>query len=148
MELCDRLAQIPFSSSLTYLSDQFAVGSCGTNRALVIVIEGLARQEFRWEAIMEATANLSDQFAIGSGGSGTVYRAELSTGETVAVKRIAHMDSDMLLHDKSFTREVKILGRVRHRHLVQLLGFLCCHDGASGNTTVTARNEYMENDSV
>uniref|UniRef100_A0A0A9FM95 non-specific serine/threonine protein kinase n=1 Tax=Arundo donax TaxID=35708 RepID=A0A0A9FM95_ARUDO len=111
-----------------------------SNRQLVV--KGSARREFRWEAIMEATANLSDQFAVGSGGSGTVYRAELPTGETVAVKRIAHMDSDVLLHDKSFTREVKILGRVRHRHLVKLLGFVTSHDGGM------LVYEFMENGSL
>jgi tRNA A-37 threonylcarbamoyl transferase component Bud32 len=123
----------------------FSSSSSGSaNRQLVV--KGSARREFRWEAIMEATANLSDQFAIGSGGSGTVYRAELSTGETVAVKRIAHMDSDMLLHDKSFTREVKILGRVRHRHLVKLLGFVTSRECGGGGGMLVY--EYMENGSL
>jgi hypothetical protein len=122
----------------------FSSSSANTNRQLIV--KGSARREFRWEAIMEATANLSDQFAIGSGGSGTVYRAELSTGETVAVKRIAHMDSDLLLHDKSFTREIKILGRVRHRHLVKLLGFITSHDAGAGGSMLVY--EYMENGSL
>ncbi|CAN6218876.1 unnamed protein product, partial [Urochloa humidicola] len=122
----------------------FSSSSANTNRQLVI--KGSARREFRWESIMEATANLSDQFAIGSGGSGTVYRAELATGETVAVKRIAHMDSDMLLHDKSFTREIKILGRVRHRHLVKLLGFITSHDARCGGSMLVY--EFMENGSL
>ncbi|VAH29792.1 unnamed protein product [Triticum turgidum subsp. durum] len=113
-----------------------------TNRQLII--KGSARREFRWDAIMEATANLSDQFAVGSGGSGTVYRAELPTGETVAVKRFVHMDSDMLLQDKSFAREVKILGRVRHRHLVKLLGFVSQSDHG-GSMLIY---EYMENGSL
>jgi serine/threonine protein kinase len=106
------------------------------------VIKGSARREFRWNAIMEATGNLSDQFAIGSGESGTVYRAELPTGETVAVKRIVHVDSDALLHDRSFAREVRILGRVRHRHLVKLLDFVNCHDGSM------LVYEFMENGSL
>jgi tRNA A-37 threonylcarbamoyl transferase component Bud32 len=117
-----------------------STSSGSANRPLVI--KGSAGREFRWEVIMEATANLSDQFAIGSGGSGTVYRAELPTGETVAVKRIAHVDSDVLLHDKSFTREVRILGRIRHRHLVKLLGFVSCHDGSM------LVYEFMENGSL
>ncbi|KDP43119.1 hypothetical protein JCGZ_26652 [Jatropha curcas] len=101
-----------------------------------------AKRDFRWEDIMEATKNLSDEYIIGSGGSGTIYKAELHTGEIVAVKRILWKD-DFLLN-KSFTREVKTLGRIRHRHLVKLLGY-CTNKGAGSNMLIY---EYMENGSV
>ncbi|KAL0398070.1 UNVERIFIED_CONTAM: LRR receptor-like serine/threonine-protein kinase GSO1 [Sesamum radiatum] len=81
-----------------------------------------AKNDFRWIDIMEATNNLSEEFIIGSGGSGTIYKAELFTGETVAIKRIVRKDDPML--DRSFAREIKTLGRIRHRHLVRLLGYV------------------------
>lgn len=63
----------------------------------------------------------------------------------MAVKKILHNDDLFLC--KSFAREVKTLGRIRHRHLVRLLG--CC----SGNRKETGSTlllvyEYMENGSV
>jgi hypothetical protein len=102
------------------------------------------RREFRWEDIMEATNNLSDEYIIGSGGSGTVYRVEFPTGETVAAKRISLKD-EYLLH-KSFLREVKTLGRIKHRHLVKLIG--CCTNRNKGNGCNLLIYEYMENGSV
>ncbi|KAG8385045.1 hypothetical protein BUALT_Bualt03G0000600 [Buddleja alternifolia] len=100
------------------------------------------RHDFRWIDIMEATNNLSEEFIVGSGGSGTIYRAELFSGETVAIKRIARKDDPFL--DKSFAREIKTLGRIRHRHLVRLLGY-CSNKRAGSNLLIY---EYMENGSV
>ncbi|CAN1225757.1 LRR receptor-like serine/threonine-protein kinase GSO1 [Linum grandiflorum] len=100
------------------------------------------KKEIRWDDIMEATNHLSDEFVIGSGGSGTIYRAELASGEMVAVKRVPWKDE--LMFNKSFAREVKTLGRIRHRHLVKLVGY-CCNRGAGCNLLVY---EYMENGSL
>lgn len=86
--------------------------------------------------------NLSTEFIIGSGGSGTVYKAELFNGEIVAIKRIPSKD-DLLL-DKSFAREIKTLWRIRHRHLVRLMGY-CNNRGEGSNLLIY---EHMENGSV
>lgn len=102
------------------------------------------KQDFRWEDIMEATNNLSSEFIIGTGGSGVIFKAELPNGETVAVKKISSKD-DSLLANKSFVREVKTLGRIRHRHLVKLMGY-CSRKGAAGANLLIY--EYMENGSV
>ncbi|KAF5733585.1 LRR receptor-like serine/threonine-protein kinase GSO1 [Tripterygium wilfordii] len=103
---------------------------------------GAGKRDYRWEDIMEATNGLNDEFIIGSGGSGKIYRAEFSTGETFAVKRILWKD-DFLLN-KSFAREVTTLGRIRHRHLVKLMGY-CSNRGAGSNLLIY---QYMENGSV
>ena len=39
------------------------------------------KRDFKWGDIMQAINNLSDNFIIGSGGSGTIYKAELSSEE-------------------------------------------------------------------
>ncbi|URE36690.1 LRR receptor-like serine threonine-protein kinase [Musa troglodytarum] len=102
------------------------------------------RRELTWKAIMEATCNLSHEFAIGSGGSGIVYRAELPTGETVTVKKILHNNREnLMLQENSFVREVKTLGRIRHRHLANLLGCLSSNHGEH-----LLIYEYMENGSL
>ncbi|WJZ81704.1 hypothetical protein VitviT2T_001529 [Vitis vinifera] len=100
------------------------------------------KRDFKWGDIMQATNNLSDNFIIGSGGSGTIYKAELSSEETVAVKKILRKD-DLLLN-KSFEREIRTLERVRHRHLAKLLG--CCVNKEAGFNLLVY--EYMENGSL
>ena len=100
------------------------------------------KRDFKWQDIMEATNNLSDNYIIGAGGSGTIYKAELSSEETVAVKKIPRKD-DLLLN-KSFEREIKTLGSVRHRHLTKLLG--CCVNREAGFNMLIY--EYMENGSL
>jgi Leucine-rich repeat (LRR) protein/tRNA A-37 threonylcarbamoyl transferase component Bud32 len=104
--------------------------------------KGTAKRDYRWDDIMAATNNLSDEFIIGSGGSGTIYRTEFQSGETVAVKKILWKDEFLL--NKSFAREVKTLGRIRHRHLVKLIGY-CSSEGAGCNLLIY---EYMENGSL
>ncbi|CAI7839089.1 unnamed protein product [Closterium sp. NIES-53] len=58
---------------------------------------------------------------VGSGGVGwVVYRGRLKSGEVVAVKRAkAERRQDM----RKFKKEVMLLSRARHKHLVQLLGY-------------------------
>ena len=77
---------------------------------------------FTFEEIMAATENLSEAYIIGRGGHGVVYKASLATGTTIAVKKIE--SQNMALIHKSFWNEIKIVGNVRHRNLVRLLGFM------------------------
>ncbi|KAL0353579.1 UNVERIFIED_CONTAM: Calcium/calmodulin-regulated receptor-like kinase [Sesamum angustifolium] len=51
---------------------------------------------------------------------GPVYKAQMSTGETVAVKMLA---SDSKQGEKEFQTEVTLLGRLHHRNLVNLVGY-------------------------
>ncbi|CAI5989052.1 unnamed protein product [Closterium sp. NIES-64] len=60
------------------------------------------------------------QAEIGRGGYGSVYKAVLKDKTVVAVKRL-DVVSDQ--GDREFIREVELLSRVHHRHLVNLLGF-------------------------
>ncbi|TXG48402.1 hypothetical protein EZV62_027696 [Acer yangbiense] len=113
-------------------------GSSQAQRRLLFQ-HGTAKRDLKWEDIMEATNNLSDEFIIGSGGSGTIYKAELHNGTTIAVKKISCKDD--LLSNKSFTTEIKTLGRIRHRHLVKLMGY-CCNKGSGSNLLIY---DYMEN---
>ncbi|KAK3121834.1 hypothetical protein QOZ80_8BG0661540 [Eleusine coracana subsp. coracana] len=71
--------------------------------------------------VMEATENFDDKYIIGTGAHGTVYKAVLRTGEVYAIKKLAisaHRSSY-----KSFVRELKTLGKIRHRNLVKLKEF-------------------------
>uniref|UniRef100_A0A5B7ATY7 Protein kinase domain-containing protein n=1 Tax=Davidia involucrata TaxID=16924 RepID=A0A5B7ATY7_DAVIN len=68
------------------------------------------------------TKKLTDNFntIIGQGGFGTVYKAQFSDGLVVAVKR---MDKVSEQAEDEFCREIELLARLHHRHLVALKGF-------------------------
>lgn len=72
------------------------------------------------EELFAATANFSCKKVIGRGRFGTVYRGILSNGQTVAVKR---MNLEEPFAKKHFLSELHILGQLRHRNLLRILGF-------------------------
>ncbi|KAI3832336.1 hypothetical protein MKW92_022284 [Papaver armeniacum] len=77
-----------------------------------------------FEEIIEATENFDTKYCIGVGGYGSVYKAELSTGQVVAVKKLHSSDEDSEIVDiKSFEREVQALTEIRHKNIVKLFGF-------------------------
>lgn len=70
--------------------------------------------------IQYATKNFDPKLMIGKGGFGNVYRGVLRNGIRVAVKR-AQSGSGQGLPE--FQTEVMILSKIRHRHLVSLIGY-------------------------
>ncbi|KAL4610610.1 hypothetical protein ACB092_08G063200 [Castanea dentata] len=64
--------------------------------------------------------NLYKARLLGSGGFGKVYRGILPSNVQIAVKRVSH-DSKQGM--KEFVAEIISMGRLRHRNLVQLLGY-------------------------
>ncbi|XP_031108409.1 MDIS1-interacting receptor like kinase 2-like [Ipomoea triloba] len=80
-----------------------------------------------YESIVEATDNFDSRYCIGVGGSGSVFRAELSNGEVFAVKKLNEsIQGDESRDFKSFSNEIRTLSEVRHRNVVRLYGF-CSH---------------------
>nr|CAB3488978.1 unnamed protein product [Digitaria exilis] len=73
------------------------------------------------QQILRATQNFSPSFKLGEGGFGMVYRAVLTDGTIVAVKR-AKKDQFAGPRDE-FSNEVDLLAKIDHRNLVRLLGF-------------------------
>ncbi|KAE8709592.1 Leucine-rich repeat receptor-like serine/threonine-protein kinase BAM1 [Hibiscus syriacus] len=57
---------------------------------------------------------------IGKGGAG-LYKGSMPSGDQVAVKRLPAMSRGSS-HDHGFNAEIQTLGRIRHRHIVRLLG--------------------------
>ncbi|EPS58826.1 kinase family protein, partial [Genlisea aurea] len=70
--------------------------------------------------IQSATDNFNDSLVIGSGGFGLVYKATLKDNIKVAVKRGVPGSRQGL---PEFRTEIAVLSRIRHRHLVSLVGY-------------------------
>ncbi|XP_078431495.1 HAESA-like 1 [Wolffia australiana] len=66
---------------------------------------------------------LDEDNVIGSGASGKVYRAVLSNGETVAVKKLWCNPQNSAAGD-AFEAEIATLGKIRHKNIVKL--WCCC----------------------
>ncbi|RDX69726.1 Receptor protein kinase TMK1, partial [Mucuna pruriens] len=78
------------------------------------------------QVLRNVTDNFSEKNILGQGGFGTVYQGELHDGTKIAVKR---MESGAISGKGAteFMSEIAVLTKVRHRHLVSLLGY--CLDG-------------------
>ena len=79
-----------------------------------------------YENIIEVTENFDDKHCIGVGGYGNVYKAELPTGQVVAVKKLNALSDDSFVNLKAFESEICALTEIRHRNIVRLHGF-CSH---------------------
>lgn len=85
--------------------------------------------------------SMSDKI-LGMGSTGTVYRAEMPGGEIIAVKKLwgKHKENNSLIRRRrGVLAEVDVLGNVRHRNIVRLLG--CC----SNKECTMLLYEYMPN---
>ncbi|GAU48243.1 hypothetical protein TSUD_174810 [Trifolium subterraneum] len=83
-----------------------------------------------YENIIEATEEFDDKYLIGVGAHGSVYKAELQTGQVVAVKKLHSVVDAENPNLKSFTNEIQALTEIRHRNIVKLYGF-CSHSHLS-----------------
>ncbi|KAL5973416.1 hypothetical protein ACLOJK_030066 [Asimina triloba] len=76
---------------------------------------------FSYKDLFMATRGFANQQLLGVGGFGRVYHGILpSSKKEVAVKRVSH---DSRQGMREFIAEIASLGRLRHRNLVQLLGY-------------------------
>ncbi|KAI3817905.1 hypothetical protein L1987_11705 [Smallanthus sonchifolius] len=79
---------------------------------------------------------------IGTGSTGTVYKTEMPGGEIIAVKKLRGKNKETIRRRKGVLAEVEVLGNVRHRNIVRLLG--CC----SNKECTMLLYEYMPNGSL
>ncbi|KAK9948195.1 hypothetical protein M0R45_003782 [Rubus argutus] len=98
-------------------------------------------REFSFRELKKATNNFNDKQKLGQGGFGVVYRGLLvkENNLEVAVKKFSR---EKVKSKDDFLAELTIINRLRHKHLVQLLGW--CHK----NGTLLIVYEYMPNGSL
>lgn len=76
---------------------------------------------FSYKDLFHATDGFNDKHLLGAGGFGRVYKGVLRASKLeVAVKRVSHESRQGM---KEFVAEVVSIGHIRHRNLVQLLGY-------------------------
>ncbi|KAL6295228.1 hypothetical protein ACE6H2_003370 [Prunus campanulata] len=89
-------------------------------------LEKIAAQEqkvFPFETLVVATKNFNSTNELGRGGFGPVYKGKLEDGREIAVKKLSQSSNQ---GKKEFMNEAKLLARVQHRNVVNLLGY-CAH---------------------
>ncbi|KAL9247665.1 hypothetical protein vseg_021073 [Gypsophila vaccaria] len=74
--------------------------------------------EFSLIDLQSATCNFSESFKICERGSFSVYKGEL-LGRTISIQRLHAYN---IQAPESFQKEVEVLGKLRHPHLINLIG--------------------------
>uniref|UniRef100_A0A2N9ES55 non-specific serine/threonine protein kinase n=1 Tax=Fagus sylvatica TaxID=28930 RepID=A0A2N9ES55_FAGSY len=102
--------------------------------------KGTGPRRFTYPELIHATNNFAESGKLGEGGFGGVYKGLLSESNIeVAVKRVSKGSKQGI---KEYSSEVKIISRLRHRNLVQLIGW--CHERGE----LLLIYEYMPNGSL
>ncbi|ONH93180.1 hypothetical protein PRUPE_8G217600 [Prunus persica] len=100
--------------------------------------------KFTFGEVVKAVDDFHVKYCIGKGGFGRVYKAELLSGQVVAVKRLNMSDSNDIpaINLQSFENEIRTLTNVRHRNIIRLYGF-CSRRGC-----IFLLYEYLERGSL
>ncbi|CAN6580426.1 unnamed protein product [Malus baccata var. baccata] len=101
--------------------------------------------KFTFAEVVKAVDDFHDKYCIGTGGFGRVYKAELQSGQVVAVKRLNMSDSNDIpaINLHSFQNEIRTLTSIRHRNIIRLYGF-CSRRGGC----IFLLYEYLERGSL
>ncbi|KAM3686281.1 hypothetical protein ACJW31_11G186600 [Castanea mollissima] len=102
--------------------------------------QGIGPKKFSYDEIVSATSNFVEENKLGQGGFGRVYKGYLRViNSYVTIKRVSRGFEQGI---KEYIYEVRIIGRLRHRNLVQLIGW--CHE----KNDLLLIYEFMSNGSL
>ena len=101
----------------SFMSSKNSLGS--RKSAFYSSTTGLGRF-FSFAELQEASKNWDASAIIGVGGFGNVYIGEIDNGTKVAIKR-GNPQSEQGINE--FQTEIQMLSKLRHRHLVSLIGY-------------------------
>lgn len=109
------------SNSNGYAGVASELQSQGSERSDIQVFEG-GNVTISIQVLRQVTNNFSEDNILGRGGFGVVYKGELHDGTKIAVKRMESVAVGTKGLNE-FQAEIAVLTKVRHRHLVALLGY-------------------------
>ncbi|CAN6714947.1 unnamed protein product [Malus baccata var. baccata] len=100
--------------------------------------------KFTFREVIKVVDDFHEKHCIGRGGFGRVYKAELESGQVVAVKRLNTNDSNDIpaINLQSFENEIRTLTTIRHRNIIRLYGF------SSRRGCIFLLYEYLERGSL
>ncbi|KAL5763214.1 hypothetical protein ACOSP7_019478 [Xanthoceras sorbifolium] len=117
----------------------FGSSKDGQNEEDLEKIAAKEQKHFSFETLVSATKNFNSTNKLGEGGFGPVYKGKLDDGREIAVKKLSHNSNQ---GKKEFENEARLLARVQHRNVVNLLGY-CAH-----GTEKLLVYEYVINESL
>ncbi|KAM3281524.1 cysteine-rich receptor-like protein kinase 43 [Capsicum chacoense] len=106
-----------------FLKPFFSSSNKGKNEEDLEKIAAQEQKQFPFEVLVSATKDFHPDNKLGEGGFGPVFKGQLSDGRQIAVKKLSHSSRQGM---KEFKNEAKLLARVQHRNVVNLLGY-CAH---------------------
>ncbi|XP_015078107.1 receptor-like protein kinase ANXUR1 [Solanum pennellii] len=101
-------------------SSKSASGRSGSGSTTISSDAASNCRYFSLAEIKQATKNFDESYVIGVGGFGKVYKGVIDGDTKVAIKR-SNPSSEQGVNE--FQTEIEMLSKLRHRHLVSLIGF-------------------------
>ena len=109
------------TSKLKWISPLDDSGSNATTASVISSLSFDLCRRFSFAQVKVATNDFDDDSIIGTGGFGKVYKGSIDDGATiVAIKRLTTTSKQGA---REFETEIEMLSRLRHVHLVSLIGY-------------------------
>ncbi|KAJ8535740.1 hypothetical protein K7X08_023460 [Anisodus acutangulus] len=111
---------LPIYGNSNSSASKSASGRSGSGNTTISSDAASNCRYFSLAEIKQATKNFDESYVIGVGGFGKVYKGVIDGDMKVAIKR-SNPSSQQGVNE--FQTEIEMLSKLRHRHLVSLIGF-------------------------